>query len=111
MVTAPRGGPSFLGALPFLVRYGVKLEAMIDQLIPEAGGHLVLKLFDVLVAELDDPPALEIDQVVVMIQRHFLITGGTLPEMMTREDVRLLEQPHRAIDGGDADLGIELGRA
>src|SRR5712671_570283 len=84
-------------------RHGIKFEAMPDQLVAELVGDDLLQFLDLLVAELDDPAALQIDQVVVMVARHFLVARAAVAEIMAGEDVGLFKQPHGAIDGGDAD--------
>src|SRR5262245_61186679 len=105
-----------LPARPFRVialaeRHGVELEPMVDELVAELGGYLALQLLDLLIAEFDDPPALHVDEVVVMLLAHFLVARAAGAEFMTLENVRLLEQPHRAIDSGQADTRVDLGGA
>src|SRR5215472_13437672 len=87
---------------------GEELEAMADELVAEMLGDLALELLYFLVTKLDDPPALDVDEVVVMIGCRLLITGTAVAEIMARQDARLLEEAERAIDGGDADLGVDL---
>src|SRR5579863_6851030 len=92
-------------------RHGVKLEAMPDQFVAELAGDEFLQLLDLLVAELDDPAALQIDQVVMMGTGHFLVARAAVAEIVPREDVGLFEQSHGAIDGGDADVRVDRGGA
>src|ERR1700687_2665577 len=54
-------------------RHGIKFEAMPDQLVAELVGDELLQFLDLLVAELDDQTALQVDQVIVMRARHFLV--------------------------------------
>src|SRR6185312_8159765 len=87
-ITAPRRfRPSFALTLAGIERHGEELEAMLDEPVAQALGDVALQLFDLLVAELDDAAGAEI---------------------MARQDVGLLEKPYRAVDGGDADLGVDL---
>ena len=84
---------------------------MVDEIVAELVGDGALQLFDLLVAELDHAAGLQVDQMVVMVARHLLVARAAVAEIMARENVRLLEQPHGAIDGGDADLRIDRGGA
>src|SRR5439155_17014862 len=79
-------------------RHGVKFEAMSDQLVAELVGDDLLELFDLLVAELDDTAALQVDQMIVVIAGHLFVTRATVAEIMSRKDIRFLEQPHRPVD-------------
>src|SRR6185312_9612880 len=108
-ITAPRRfRPSFALTLAGIERHGEELEAMLDEPVAQALGDVALQLFDLLVAELDDAAGLQIDEVVVMIGRHLLVARAAVAEIMARQDVGLLEKPYRAVDGGDADLGVDL---
>ena len=80
---------------------------MIDKIIAEALGDLALQHLDLLAVEFDDVSGFQIYEVVVMSGRHFLIAGPAVPEVMTFQDVRRLEQPHRAVNRSDADPRIE----
>ena len=40
-----------------------------------------------------------------------LIARAAVAEIVAFEDIGLLEQPHRPVDGGNADIGIDGGRA
>ena len=86
-------------------------EAMPDQIVAELVGDDLLQLLDLLVAEFDDPAALQIDQVIVVVARHFLIARAAVSEIVAGEDVGLFKQPHGAIDRGDADMRIDCGGA
>src|SRR5438552_6516021 len=92
-------------------RHGVKFQTMPDQLVAELVGDVLLQFLDLLVAELDDPAALQIDQVIVMRAGHFLVARASVAEIVPRQDVGLLEQPHRTIHRGDADARVDLGSA
>src|SRR5690242_9983290 len=108
-ITAPRRfSPSFALALAGIERHGEELEAMLDEPVAEALGDVALQLLDLLVAELDDAAGLEIDEVVMMIGRHLLVARPAVAEIVARQNVRLLEKTHGPVDGGDADLGVDL---
>src|SRR5579862_739070 len=79
-------------------RYRVELEPVADQPIAEVGGDPPLQILDDLVLELDDPAALDIDQVVVMLRQSFLVARAPVAEIVPVEDVRLLEESHRPVD-------------
>jgi hypothetical protein len=90
-------------------RHAIKLEAMVDQLEAELLGDEPLQALDVLVAEFDHAASLQIDEMVVMRVRHFFITRAAVAEIVTLQDASILEQFHRAIDGGDGDVRINGG--
>src|SRR5229473_2740476 len=109
-ITAPRGGwRSFALRLESGIdRHGKELEAMLDEPVAQSLGDVALQLLDLLVAELDDAAGLQVDEMVVMVGRHLLVACAAVAEIMARQDVRLLEEAHGAVHGGDADLGIDL---
>src|ERR1700689_3812383 len=75
-----RGDGSFLGG-GFSVRHSEQFQAVIHQLVAQARGHFALQLLDLLVLEFDHPPALQIDQVVVMFGRHLLVARAAVAEI------------------------------
>ena len=78
---------------------------MTDQPETMVERDLALQLLDLLALELDHPAAADVDQMIVMIVRHFLVARPPVAEVEALEDLLFLEQPHGAVDGGDADLG------
>jgi hypothetical protein len=92
-------------------RYGIKFEAVPDEVVAEFAGDDLLQLLDLLVAEFDDPTALQIDQVIMMGARHFFIARAAVSEIVTGENVGLFKQPDGTIDRGDADPRIDRGGA
>ena len=54
-------------------RHRVKFKPMPDQIVDKLLGDEMLQLFYVIIAKLDDTPALQVDEVVVMRARHLLI--------------------------------------
>src|SRR5487761_735964 len=104
---APEAKTSFAARPPFPVaRHGIELQAMADQIIAELGSDRFLQFLAVLVAEFDHFAGLQVDQMVVMGARHFLVARTAVAEIVARQNARLLEQAHGAIDGGDADARI-----
>src|SRR5260221_6332685 len=107
-----RGDPAASALPQFLLvtpRQRIKLEAVPDQLIAELVGDDLLQLLDLLVAEFDDPAALQVDQVIVMVARHLLIARAAVSEIVARENIGLFKQPHGPIDRGDADPRVDRG--
>src|SRR4051794_20854437 len=51
-------------------RHRVQFEPVPDQFVAELIGDDLLQFLDLLVAELDDPAALQVDQVIVVVARH-----------------------------------------
>src|SRR5580658_3873162 len=110
-ITASRGGKRSFALGLAGQRHGEEFEAVIDQSVAQPLGDVALQLLDILVAELDDAAGLEIDEMVVVVRRHLLVARPAVAEIMARQDACLLEEPHCAIDRGDADFGVDLGRA
>jgi hypothetical protein len=65
----------------------------------------VLPLLDGRVIELLDAPALEADEVVVVMSLVQLEHRLARVEMVAHEEPRLLELRQHAINGGEADVG------
>src|SRR5580704_1173665 len=89
-------------------RYRIKLQPMPDQIVTKLLGDEMLKLFYFIIAKLDHAAALKIDKVVVMRARHLLIARAPITKIVPRQYVSFFEQPHGAIDGGDADMRVDL---
>src|SRR5215469_3224217 len=112
---APRRSPIASGkaslGLPFAAAFDrVKFKPMPDQIVAELVGDEMLQLFYFIIAKLDHPAGLQINQVVVVRVRHLLIAGAAITKIMARQDVSLFEEAHRAINCGDADPRIDLSR-
>src|SRR5438094_290088 len=75
-------------------RHRVKFEAVPDQLVAELVGDDLLQFLDLLVTEFDDPAALQVDQVVVVVARHLLVARAAVAKIVAGENIGLLEQPH-----------------
>jgi hypothetical protein len=89
----------------------IQLEAMSDQFVAELIGDDLLQTFDILVAKLDHATRLQVDEVVMMRTRHFLVAGSAIAEIVPGNDARLLEQPDCPVDCGNADARINCGRS
>ena len=85
--------------------------AMSDELVTQLSRDKLLQLLDLLVAKFDDAAALQVDQVIVMVARHFLIARTAIAEIVAGKDIGLFKQPHGTIDRGDADPRIDRGGA
>src|SRR5919197_1984934 len=84
---------------------------MPDQIITELIGNHPLKPFDLLVTELDHTTGLQVNQMVMVRTRHFLVTRTAVAKIMPREDIGLLEQPHGAVHRGNADAWVDRSRS
>src|SRR5271154_2259900 len=80
-----RGDGSFLGG-GFHGWHGEQLQPVIHQLVTQTRGDLALQLLDLLVLEFDHPPALQIDQVIVVFGRHLLVARAAVAEIVAFED-------------------------
>ena len=69
---------------------------MIDQAEAKRARNRFLQLLDIFIGEFDDFTRLDIDQMIVMIVRNFLIPGTPITEIMAREDGRLFKQAAEA---------------
>jgi hypothetical protein len=87
--------------------HAIKFKPVIDQLETEFFGDETLQAFDVLVAEFDHAPGLQIDKMIVMRVRHFLVTRAAIAKIVALQNTGVLEQLHRAVDGGDGDVRID----
>src|SRR5271165_7399173 len=73
-------------------RNRIQLEAVPDQFVTEFIGDALLQAFDLLIAKLDHATRLQIDEMVVMCTRHFLVAGAAIAEVVPGDDVCLLKQ-------------------
>ncbi len=60
---------------------------MTDEIVAELIGDRFLKLFDLLVAELDHPTGLQVDQMIVVCARHFFVARAAFAEIVPGQDV------------------------
>src|SRR5438270_1527891 len=84
----------------------IQLEAMSDQLVAKFIGDDLLQTFDILVAKLDHTTGLQVDEMVVMRARHFLIAGSAIAEIVPGNYARFFEQPYRPVNRGNANARI-----
>src|SRR3974377_360913 len=79
-------GPGFCAA-----RYGIELEAMPDEFVTQLIGNDFLQPFDLLVPEFDHPTGLQVDQMIMVGGRHFLVSRAPIAEIMPRQNARFLK--------------------
>lgn len=72
--------------------HSVELQPVPDQLETEVARNSLLQPLDLLVAELDHLAALDVDEMVMMISRCFLVPHAARAEIMTRKNAFALEQ-------------------
>ena len=82
---------------------------MSDEIVAELNRHGSLQLLYLLIAKLDHPPRLQVDQVIVMVAGHLLVARAAVAEIVACQNACLFEQPDRAIDGGNADVRVDRG--
>ncbi len=63
------------------------------------------------VLEFDHPSGIDVDQMVMVAMLGRLVAGARPAEIVALQDALFLQQPHRAVDGGDGDLRVEGGGA
>jgi hypothetical protein len=61
----------------------------------------------VAVGELDHGAGVHVDQVMVMAAVGRVEAGAAAAEVTPLQDALLLQQAHRAVDGGDGDAGVQ----
>ena len=88
-----------------------QLQPVVDQLEAEPGGDLLRQGLVPGIGELDHLAGVDIDQVVVRAMLGRLVAGAGAAEIVALEDALLLQQPDRAVDRGDGDMGVALMRA
>src|ERR1700719_2463969 len=98
-----------IGSRLAATRNRIQFEAMPDQLVAKFIGDDLLQTFDILVAKLDHATRLQVDEMVVMRARHFLVAGSAIAEIVPGNDARLFEQPYRPVNGGNTDARINRG--
>ena len=84
---------------------------MTDQPISGLFRDPALQILDLVVVEFHNLAALDIDQMIVVFFGRFLIARAAIAEVVLGENTGFLEKPHRPIDGGDGNVGIDRGRA
>src|SRR5690606_23874177 len=67
-------------------RLAIKLKTMINQVEAEFLGDLVLQFLDLIAGELDHLPGLNIDQMIVMLIRYFLVAGAAVAKIVALEN-------------------------
>jgi hypothetical protein len=87
----------------------VQFKPVIHQPVAQFLGHPLLQVFDFFVVEFDDFTAFDIDQVVVMIFRDFLVPRTSVAKIVTVQDILLLEKANGPVNRGNTDPGIKLG--
>jgi hypothetical protein len=80
-----------------------------EQFEPQFTGDPLLDGLQLITIELDNFPGLDVDQVVVMLLAGFLETGASIPEIQPLDHTGVLKQADGAVDGGDTDLGVDIG--
>jgi hypothetical protein len=88
----------------------VQLHAVIDEAKAELLGDSFLQRFELVIDEFDDVAGFDVDEMVVVRLGRGLVAGAAVTELVPFEDPRLLEQPHRPIDGGNRDVGVDRRR-
>ena len=83
---------------------------MVHQPIAQPFRHCLLQALDFLVAELDDRPGAQVDQMVVVLVGNRLVPGPPLAEIVAGDDSGVLEQLDRPVDGGDRDARVDCRR-
>lgn len=84
----------------------VQRKCMFGNIEPAVFRHLLLALFDFVIKELFDPPAIEADEMVVV--RAFVQLEHRLAclEMISMEQAGLLELRQYAIHGSETDIHV-----
>ena len=80
-----------IGSRLAATRNRIQLEAMSDKFIAEFIGDDLLQTLDIFVAKFDHSTRLQVDEMVVMRARHFLVAGPAIAEIVPRNDARLFE--------------------
>ncbi len=87
----------------------VELQPVIHQLVTQFAGDAFLEFLDLLGGELDDLAGIQVDEVVVMFVADGFVAGAAIAEIKALQNACFLEQFHRAVDGGDGDVGVDGG--
>ncbi len=88
----------------------VQFHPVIDEAEAELFGDRFLQLLEFGIDKLDNPAGLDVDQMIVMRLGRGLVARAAVAEIVTIEDSRLLEQPHRPVHRRDRDARIDRRR-
>jgi hypothetical protein len=91
----------------FIQGYPVQFKPVIDKTITKLLCNKALQLLDLVIVELDDPPGLNIDKMIVVLIGHLLISRAPVPEIVTLQDPGFGQQPHSPVDGRNADVRVD----
>src|SRR6516165_7052399 len=90
-------------------RHRVEFKPMADEFVAELISDDFLQSFDLFVAEFDHPAGVQVDQMVVVSARHFLVAGAPIAEIVSSQNTRLFKQPHSSIHRSDTNARIDRG--
>jgi hypothetical protein len=88
----------------------IELEPMGHQAETQAASHLSLERLDLLGAELDDRPAGEVDEMVMMLGRRPLVARAFAAKVEAFDDAFVLQKLYGAIDGRKRNPVVERDR-
>ena len=63
-------------------RHAIEFQPVVNETIAQLLCNKPLQLLDLVVVELDDPACLHVDQMVMMLVRHFLVAGTTVTKIV-----------------------------
>jgi len=89
----------------------MEFQAMADEVITEFPCDQRLKPLDLLGAELDHAAGVDVDQVVVVALRGWLVPRPPVQELMALDDAEFLEPLHRPVDRRKRDTVVLPGNA
>src|SRR5215468_9056442 len=93
-----------------LARHTIEFELVADEAETQIARHPLLQALDLLVAELDHLTAFDIDQMVVVAARRFLVATAASPEVVSLQETIGREELDGAVDGRQRDAGIHAAR-
>lgn len=95
--------PAVLGLLAALCAYPVEVERVVRDGEIELGAHRILNLLDTRIAELEEPPALGADQVVVLPALVGLLkVRHILPELVLHHQPAIQQELYGIVERGSA---------
>src|SRR5690554_143620 len=88
----------------------IQLQPVMDDLVAELAGDLVLQLLDAVGLEFDHVAGVDVDQMVVMVAHRRLEARGAALESVAVDGADALQQLHGAVDRGQRNACVDLHR-
>src|SRR5207342_365701 len=100
-----------LALLVVAERHGVELEPMVDKLVAQLARDFGLQALDFLGLKFDHFAVARVDQMIVVGIGAGFIACPPITEIVPLDNPGIFKKPHRAIDGRNRNMLVDLGTA